>query len=159
MANSYSKVYIQYVFSVKSWHNFLPYERDNNLCIFLSNIIKKRNCVPLAINHVKDHIHIFVIQHPTISMSKLMQELKAISSAYIKKEMNNSKFSWQTGYGSFSYSQSQSDRVIRYIENQQEHHKKISFKDEYLDQLAKFNIDPNPKYLFDFYDEAIQSQE
>ena len=153
MPNTYTQIYIQYVFAVKGRENQIKPENNNELQKYITGIITKRKCKMLAINNMPDHIHILIGINPTYSVSKLIQEIKAISSGFIndKKWMRN-KFSWQTGYGAFSYSRSQIDSVINYINNQQKHHKKKTFKEEYLEFLEKFNIEYDNKYLFEFYD-------
>ncbi len=98
-----------------------------------------------------DHIHIFVGMTPNVRISELVRDIKAGSSKYItENNLVNGKFNWQEGFGAFSYSKSHIDNVVKYILNQEEHHKKKSFKDEYIDFLEKFEIDYNEKYLFDW---------
>ncbi len=98
-----------------------------------------------------DHIHIFVAQHPNISISELAQKMKNNSSRWLKSHLNNPNFSWQTGYGDFSYAQSQISAVFHYIQNQQIHHRQHSFEYEYKKLLDIFNIKSDEKYLFDFF--------
>ncbi len=98
-------------------------------------------------------MHFFVGQNPQYSVSKLMQESKAISSKFINdSNWYKTKFHWQTGYGAFSYSHSQINNVIHYIKNQQKHHKVAIFKEEYLEILEKFNVSYDGKYMFEFYE-------
>jgi putative transposase len=105
----------------------------------------------LAINNVPDHLHLLVGFGTVMSMGDFMEEVKAISSKFInEKGWVRGKFEWQRGYGVFSYSRSQIDTVIKYIMNQQEHHKRQSFKEEYLEHLRKFEIEYDEKYLFDW---------
>ena len=153
MANSYTQIYIQYIFAVKGRRNFLLQKNNVELHKYITGIVQNRKCKMLAINNVPDHIHMLVGLNPTYSASKLIQEVKAISSGFIN---NNNwigvEFHWQAGYGAFSYSRSQIDNVIKYINNQQKHHKKITFREEYLDFLKKFEIEFDEKYLFEFYE-------
>jgi REP element-mobilizing transposase RayT len=153
MANSFIQAYVHYVFAVKGRINFLKKEHNDELQKYITGIAQNRNCKMLAINNMPDHIHIFLGQHPSYSISKTIQEIKSVSSKFINdKNWYNSKFHWQTGYGAFTYSHSQIDNVIRYIMEQQQHHKKKIFKEEYIEFLAKFEIEYDEKYLFEFYD-------
>ncbi len=153
MANSYTQLYIHYVFAVKGRKHFLAHEHNDELQKYITGIIKNRNCKMLAINNVSDHMHFFVGQNPQYSVSKLMQESKAISSKFINdSNWYKTKFHWQTGYGAFSYSHSQINNVIHYIKNQQKHHKVAIFKEEYLEILEKFNVSYDGKYMFEFYE-------
>jgi len=119
MANSYIQAYVHFVFTVKNRANMLKQENNDELQKYITGIVKNRNCKMLAINNMPDHIHIFIGLHPTYSLSKLVQEIKSVSSKFInERNWYKSKFSWQTGYGAFTYSHSQIDRVIKYIKNQ-----------------------------------------
>ena len=119
----------------------------------MTGLVQERNSKMLAINNVTDHLHFFIGLHPTISVSKMIQEVKSLSSKFINEnKFIKSKFQWQEGYGAFSYSRSAFDNVIKYIENQQKHHKKQTFKEEYVEFLSKFEIDFEDKYLFEFYE-------
>ena len=151
MANSYTQIYIQYVFAVKHRECFLSPD-DKELQKYIGGIINNLNCIPLMINNMHDHIHIFVVQHPTVSVSELAQKMKNNSSSWLKTHLQNSNFFWQAGYGAFSYAHSQIGEVSKYIENQQEHHKRQTFEHEYRDFLEKFEIDYNEKYIFEFFD-------
>jgi len=118
---------------------------------YISGIVKKREQKLLSIFAMPDHIHLLVGLKPNISVSDLVRDIKARSSKFIN-ESNwiQGKFNWQNGFGAFSYSKSQIDNVINYILNQEEHHKKTSFKEEYVDLLRKFEIEYNDKYLFEW---------
>ena len=151
MANTYSQVYLQFVFAVKGKLSLIPPNCNDELQKYITGIIQKRKQKLLAINNVPDHIHIFVGFGTTMSMGDFMEEVKAISSKFVnEKGWIRGKFEWQRGYGVFSYSRSQIDNVIKYIANQQEHHKKQTFKDEYLEFLKKFEIEYDEKYLFEW---------
>jgi len=153
MANSYTQIYIQYVFSVKGRMNFIKAEIREDLHKYITGIVNKRNCKTIAINSVPDHLHFLVRMHPSYAVAKLIQEVKAISSKFLNdNHYYRPKFRWQSGYGAFSYSPSQISRVVKYIANQQEHHRKKTFKDEYFEFLEKFNIKFENEYLFEFYD-------
>jgi hypothetical protein len=121
----------------------------------MSGILKNDNSYPLAVGGYTDHVHVFFELNPNVSVSKQMQQLKASSSKWINdKHFFNGHFNWQTGYGAFSYSKSQRNKVIDYIMNQEEHHAQngLSFKKEYLKLLNDFEIEYKPEYLFEFYD-------
>jgi len=151
MANTYSQVYLHFVFTVKGKQNLLLPKHNDELQKYITGIVQNRNQKLLAINNVTDHMHLFVGFGTTITMADFMEEVKAISSKFINtKGWVKGRFEWQRGYGVFSYSRSQIDDVIKYIMNQQEHHKKQSFKEEYIDLLKKFEIEYDEKYLFDW---------
>jgi putative transposase len=153
MANTYTQLYIQFVFAVKGRKSLINEKFREELEKVMCGIVNNQNSKPLAIYANPDHIHLFVGLHPTASPAKLMEQVKSSSSKWINdNKLTFDKFSWQDGYGAFSYSKSHIDRVVKYILNQPEHHKKQSFKDEYLDFLNKFDVDYDPKYLFEWYE-------
>ena len=119
----------------------------------MSGIISNHKCKTYAIYANPDHTHIFIGMHPEISPSKLMEQVKSGSSKWLnEKEYILGKFSWQNGYGAFTYSKSHIDNVVRYVLNQPEHHKKHTFREEYILMLKKFEIEYDMKYLFEWYD-------
>ena len=153
MANTYTQLYVQLVFSVKHRQNLVSEKHREKIEKYICGIIRNKNSKPLAIYCNPDHIHILIGLHPTASISDLARDIKANSTKWIND--NNwirGRFSWQNGFGAFSYSKSQIDRVIKYILNQPIHHKKTSFKSEYLNLLKKFDIDYDEKYLFDWHE-------
>jgi len=151
MANTYSQIYIHIVFTVKGRQNLIPKRHREELQKFITGIVTNRNQKMLAIFAMPDHTHILVGLKPNIAISDLVRDIKAGSSKFISdKNWLRNKFSWQEGFGVFSYSKSQIDNVVKYILNQEEHHKKKTFKEEYLDILRKFEIDCNEKYLFEW---------
>ena len=155
MANTYTQLYIQIVFSVKGRENLIKESFRDELEKIICGIISKQNCKTYAIYCNPDHTHLFVGIHPTISVSKLMEQVKTGSSNWLNsKQYIVGKFSWQDGYGAFSYSKSHIDKVVKYVLNQSEHHKKQSFRDEYMSFLNKFEMDYDPKYLFEWYEET-----
>ena len=154
MANTYTQLYVQFVFSVKGRENLIKEKFRDELEKVMCGIITDHKCKTYAIYCNPDHTHIFVGLHPTISVSKIIEQVKAGSSNWLnEKKYIAGKFSWQDGYGAFTYSKSHIDKVVKYILNQSEHHKKQSFREEYLSFLDKFEIDYDPKYLFEWYDE------
>jgi len=151
MANTYSQIYVQIVFTVKGRHNLIPDQHREELQKYITGIITGRNQKLLAIFAMPNHIHILVGLKPSITISDLVRDIKAGSSKFIsEKKWLVGKFSWQEGFGAFSYSKSQIDTVINYILNQEEHHKKKTFKEEYLYFLKKYKIEYNEKYLFEW---------
>ena len=152
MAGSYSQIYLQYVFAVKGRQNLLQKPSREEVFKYISGIIKGKNQKPIIVNGVSDHVHVFVGLKPAMPIPDLIRDIKNNSSNFInEKKWVNGKFSWQEGYGVFSYSHSQIDKVYRYIANQEAHHEKKTFKDEYIDFLVKSGIDYDEKYLFEMY--------
>lgn len=154
MPNTYSQLYVQIVFAVKYRQNLISKNNREELHKYITGIVQNREQKMLAIFCMPDHIHIFVNIKPAISISDLVRDIKANSTNFIND--NNwvkGKFSWQEGFGAFSYSKSHIDNVVKYILNQEEHHKAKTFKSEYLDFLNKFEIEYNEKYLFEWIEE------
>lgn len=153
MANTYTQINIHAVFATKGRENFILKNFRDQLFQYISGILRNINQFPLAVNGHKDHVHVFFELKPTDSVSNVLQIVKTNSSKWINdSKFLKGKFNWQNGYGAFSYSKSQRNDVIQYIINQEEHHKKQSFKTEYLELLNKFEIEYNDEYLFEFYD-------
>ena len=153
MANTFSQIYIQIVFSVKGRLNLIPQNHKEELHKYITGIITNRKQKLLAINCMPDHTHVFVGIKPTCYLPDLVRDIKSVSSGFIKdKKKILRNFSWQEGYGAFSYSHSQLTNVIKYINNQEKHHKKRAFKEEYIELLQKFEIDYDERYLFDWID-------
>ncbi len=150
MANTYTQLYIHIIFAVNGRMALIRDDFRESLHKYISGIIANKGHKLLAINSVKDHIHIFIGLNPKAALSDLVRDIKNNSTAFINK--NNwvqGKFSWQTGFGAFSYSRSQIDNVIRYIQDQEKHHRERSFKAEYMELLKKFSIPFNTKYIFE----------
>ncbi len=151
MAGTFSQIYIQYVFAVKGRENLISDLWGNELYKYISGIIKSKGQKPIIVNGYQDHVHIFVGLNPTMKISDLIRDIKNNSSKFINNQgWVKGKFSWQEGYGAFSYSHSQIGSVYDYILKQKEHHKRKTFKEEYIDFLQKFEIKFDEKYLFDF---------
>jgi len=153
MANTYSQIYIQIVFAVKGRTNLIPSRHRDELHKYITGIVTNKNQKLLAIFAMPDHVHILIGLKPNMSISNLVRDIKASSSKFIsEKNWVKGKFSWQEGFGAFSYSKSQIDQVVKYILNQEEHHKKRTFKEEYLDILQKYDVAYDEQYLFDYFD-------
>ncbi|BDU24082.1 MULTISPECIES: IS200/IS605 family transposase [unclassified Flavobacterium] len=150
MANTYSQLYIQIVFAVKGRQNLISSNKKDEIYKYISGIIANQKQKLIAINGMPDHIHILVGIKPDVSLSDLVRVIKTNSSKFINEQRwINGKFEWQTGFGAFSYGHSQLTNVIKYIENQEEHHKTKTFREEYIAFLKLFNIDFKNEYLFD----------
>lgn len=151
MPNTYSQIYIQIIFAVKGRQNLIAKQHRERLHKYITGIIQRREQKALAIFSMPDHTHLLIGLKPSIAISDLVRDVKSGSSKFIND--NNwipSKFNWQEGFGAFSYSKSQLDNVIKYILNQKEHHKKKTFKDEYISFLRNFEVDYNEHYLFEW---------
>ncbi|HWC59585.1 MAG TPA: IS200/IS605 family transposase [Verrucomicrobiae bacterium] len=149
MANTYTQIYIHVVFAVEGRQNLIKPERNDELQKYISGIVSGLKHKLIAINNLPDHLHLLIGMRPDSSLSDLVRAVKAGSSKFInEKRWVAGRFSWQEGFGAFSHSRSQLGTVIRYIENQQNHHAKKSFRDEYIALLEKFNVDYDPRYIF-----------
>ncbi|HCQ12510.1 IS200/IS605 family transposase [Flavobacterium sp.] len=149
MANTYTQIHVQFVFAVKFRNGLIHASFKEELYQYISGIIKANNHKLLAINGMPDHLHIFIGMRPTQSISDLLQDIKGSSSKWInEKKFLKVKFEWQEGYGAFSYSKSHDNNVINYIQNQENHHKKETFREEYLKFLKVFEIEYDERYIF-----------
>ena len=151
MANTYSQLYVQIVFIVKGRDRLISKNNREELHKYITGIVQNRGQKLLAIFCMPDHTHLLLSLKPSISISDLVRDIKAGSSNFINEQKwVKGKFSWQEGFGAFSYSRTEVDRVVKYILNQEEHHSKKSFKEEYYDFLKDFEIEYDEKYLFDW---------
>ncbi|QEM14073.1 IS200/IS605 family transposase [Mucilaginibacter rubeus] len=151
MANTFSQIYLQFVFAVKDRQSLVSKNNKEELHKYITALIQNRGAKLLAINCMPDHIHIFVGFKPIILISDFVKEIKVQSNEFVNsKDWVRGKFRWQEGYGVFSYSKSHIDSVIKYIQNQEIHHHKKTFKQEYMSLLEKFEIPFEEKYLFEF---------
>ncbi len=159
MANTYTQIYIQIVFAVQGRQCLIPEVHREELYKYTTGIVRNREQKLIAINGMADHVHVFVGMTPTIAVSDLVRDVKAGSSGFVnEKRWMRGKFSWQEGFGAFSYSHADIDRVAKYINNQAEHHKKQTFREEYEMLLKEFAVDFNEKYLFAHIDGDIEGQ-
>lgn len=150
MANTYHQIYLQVVFAVKYRAAVLDKFWRHQVFAVIGNLINEANCKTIIVNGVEDHVHCFLSLKPAVSVSELMKAVKAKSSKYINEhQLTKNRFEWQVGYGVFSYSKSHIDNVYHYIKNQEEHHKKQIFKDEYLGLLKEFGIGYDERYIFE----------
>ena len=149
MANSYISCYIHYVFSTKNRQNIITREIEERLWPYIGGIARENKMKALAIGGVENHHHLLISLPSTITIAKAIQQLKGSSSEWINETFRlQEKFYWQEGYGAFSVSASQLEKVKTYIKRQKEHHKKKTFKEEYLGFLKKYHVDYNEKYLW-----------
>jgi len=149
MANTYYQIYLQLVFAVKYRKAVIDKSWRDQICGVIGNLINETNCKTIIVNGVEDHIHCFVGIRPVVSVSELMKTVKAKSSKYINDHsLTPARFEWQEGYGVFSYSQRDVDKVYKYIQQQEEHHKVQSFREEYLGFLKEFKVDYDVQYIF-----------
>jgi len=153
MAGTFSQVYIQIVFAVKGRQNLIQTSWKTQLHKYIAGIIKGKDHKPIIVNGMPDHIHAFVGLRPAMAISDLTRDMKNNSTNFINDhKFVNGKFAWQEGYGALSYSRSHIERVYNYILNQEEHHKKKTFRQEYITLLKKFQIAYDERYLFEWYD-------
>jgi len=151
MAGTYSQMHIQIVFAVKNCQSsFIRKEHKDEVEKYISGIIANNNCKLLAIYCNPDHVHMLIGSRPNVLLSDLVRKIKSSSSKFIHEKFDKNKhFAWQEGYGVFTYSRSQVNLVVKYIMAQEEHHRKKTFREEYMIMLQKSKIDFNEKYLFD----------
>lgn len=151
MPGTFSQIHIQIIFAVKGRENLISKSWKNELNKYIAGIIREKEQKSLIINGMPDHIHAFIGLRPSMKLSDLVRDIKSCSTNFINdKKFTKHKFSWQDGYGAFSYSFSHIDKVYKYIKNQEEHHRKRTFKEEYIELLKKFEIELNEKYLFEW---------
>lgn len=150
MANTYSQIYIQTVFAVSGRANLIRPEWRDEFYKYITGIVRNKKQKLISIGGVEDHIHILIGMKPDVALSDLVRDIKANSSQFVnEKRLARGHFNWQEGFGAFSYSHSQLGDVIRYIQNQETHHKKKSLKEEYLEYLKRYEIDFDEKYIFE----------
>ena len=149
MSQSLSKVYVHIVFHTKYNQDLIKPDVESELYAYMGGILKENKCVPIAINGIENHVHVLCIQSKNIALADLLEELKRNSSRWIKtKGIGYVNFAWQGGYGCFSVSQSKVEVVKRYIENQKQHHKTESVKEEYIRFLKEYGVEYNEDYLW-----------
>lgn len=154
MANTYTQFYVHLVFAVKNREALIRNQWINELEMYITGIVQNHKHKLLAISAMPDHIHIFIGYNVNHLIPDLVEEIKTSSNAWIKNNrLSKFRFEWQKGYGAFSLSHSQIDTVVKYIRNQENHHKKNSFRKEYLEILRKNDVQYNDDYLFDFFDD------
>ncbi|HPS63938.1 MAG TPA: IS200/IS605 family transposase [Ignavibacteria bacterium] len=154
MPNTYTQLYIHFVFAVLERRSLIRNEWKHDLYRYMTGIVQMNNHKLIAINGMPNHIHVFIGYNPNQLIPDLLQNLKRDSCKWINEnKFSKLPFNWQSGYGAFSYSQSQIDDVIKYIMNQEIHHKKTTFREEYIALLKRFNINYDERYILQDYDE------
>lgn len=149
MGGTFSQIYIQCVFAVEGRELLLQKPWCDDVFKYMAGIIKSKKQKPIIINGVADHVHLFIGLTTSVSVAELMRDVKNNSTNFINEQrFVAGRFAWQEGYGAFSYAHSQIEQVYKYILNQEEHHRKKTFKEEYLDFLKKFEIKYDEKYVF-----------
>jgi len=151
MANTFSQIYIQTVFAVSERQSLIKHDFKEELYKYITGIVRNQGQKLITINGMPDHIHILIGLRPAMALADLVKEIKTDSTKFVnKRRFVRGRFSWQEGYGAFSYGHSQLDTIIRYIQNQERHHQRQSFRDEYMTLLRKFDIAFEEKYVFKF---------
>ena len=154
MANTYSQIYIQIVFAVKYRQSLIMPTWEDELYKYICGIIRNKNHIPIAVNGVANHIHILIAMRPIGNLSELVREIKKATTHFINdNHLTRSHFQWQEGFGAFSYHRSMLPTIVRYINNQKEHHRTTTFRDEYYRLLDEFKIKHDEKYLFEWIDD------
>ena len=149
MANTFSQIYIQTVFAVENRQSLITPDFKEDLYKYMTGIVKNQGQKLIAINGMPDHVHILIGLKPAMALADLVREIKADSTNYVNdQKFVRGHFNWQEGYGAFSVSKSEEQRVITYIRNQPRHHAKRSFKDEFIEFLVQNEIEYNEKYLW-----------
>ena len=153
MPNTYTKIFIQIVFAVRGRQNLIRKENREELHKYITGIVSNKGQKLLAIFCMPDHVHVLVGMKGDVSVSDIARDIKANSSRFInEKGWIKGKFNWQEGFGAFSYSENDLNRIVNYILNQEEHHTKRSFQNEYLELLKEYEIEYDEKYLFEWID-------
>ncbi len=152
---TFTQIYVQIVFAVKNRDALLHKNIRNRVFEYMSGIITEMKHKSIIVNGVSNHVHILIGLNPTKSVSETVHAIKRSTSLFINKEkLCPGTFAWQEGYGSFTYGRSQLDDVYRYILNQEKHHKKMSFREEYIQFLKNFELEYDERFLFDFLDDV-----
>ncbi len=151
---TFTQLYVQMVFAVKNREAVLHKNIRNRVFEYISGIVAEMKHKSIIVNGFTDHVHILIGLNPSVSISDTVHDIKRSSSLFINNErLCKGKFSWQEGYGAFTYSRSQLNDVYNYILDQEKHHQKVTFRDEYIQFLRKFEVEFDEKFLFDFLDD------
>jgi REP-associated tyrosine transposase len=148
MANTFTQIYLHLIFAVQNRGSLVSPDWRDELYKYITGIIQNNDHKLIAISGMPDHLHIAIGYKPHQLIPDLLQDIKGSSSKWInEKKLVKGKFTWQAGYGAFSFSHSQIDKVVKYINNQEQHHKKKTFREEYVELLEKYNVSYNEKYI------------
>jgi putative transposase len=155
MANTYTQLYVHVVFAVKGRASLISKSWKEKLYQYITGIITNKNQKLMAINGMPDHLHLLIGLKPDCKLSDLIRDIKANSSKWINEhKWVAGKFECQTGFGAFTVGQSQIQHVVKYILNQEEHHKTKTFRDEFIGFLTAYQIEFTPEYVFDDFGDA-----
>ena len=153
MANTFSQIYIQMVFAVENRQSLIKPDFKEELYKYITGIVRNQGQKLIAINGMPDHVHILVGLQPAMALADLVRDIKSDSATFVNKQrLVHGRFNWQEGYGAFSYGHSQLNTVIRYIQNQEQHHQQHSFRNEYMTLLRRFDIAFDDRYVFKFFE-------
>jgi REP element-mobilizing transposase RayT len=153
MANTYTQIYIQIVFAVRNRAALISPQWKERLHKYITGIVQNKGHKLLAINSMPDHLHIFIGMKPDEALSDLVRDVKRDSTNFVNEEIRpKNKFGWQEGFGAFSYSRSAIDTVVKYILNQEEHHRRKTFREEYESFLKEFAVDYDTRYVFEYFE-------
>jgi putative transposase len=151
MAGTFSQIYLQFVFAVQGRQNLIPKLHKEELHKYITSLVQARKAKMLSVHCMPDHVHLFVGMKPSVYIPDFVKEVKVESNEFIKaKGWTRNDFHWQEGYGVFSYGHSQLDQVCKYVLNQEMHHEKKTFKEEYHELMEKFAISYEERFLFDW---------
>lgn len=154
MPNTFTQIYIHVVFAVKNRNALINQSWEDKIYKYITGTVQEMGQKMLRINGMPDHIHFLIGMNPDCNLSDLIREVKKSATNFINEErLTKFNFNWQTGFGAFSVSHSQLDKVINYIINQKEHHRKRTFKEEYIELIQKYEIEYNEKYLFEWIED------
>ena len=149
MANTYHQIFIHIIFAVKHRRALIRDKWKSELFAVIGNLINETGCKTIIVNGTEDHVHCLLRLKPDLSVSLVVKNAKSKSSKWVNESgILDSRFEWQAGFGAFSYSKSQLPDVIKYIQTQEEHHKKLTFLEEYVQFLKKFEVDYDERYIF-----------
>ena len=155
MANTFSQIYIQTVFAVSGRLSLITKDYKEELHKYITGLVRNQGQKLITINGMADHLHILIGLRPSIALADLVRDIKSDSSDWVnRRRLARVKFAWQEGYGAFSFGHSLLDTIIRYIHNQEKHHRRKSFRNEYLALLRKFEIEFKEEYVFKFFDDG-----
>lgn len=153
MANTYTQIYIHIVYAVKWRERLITREWKDRLQKYTTGIVQNQGHKLLAINAMPDHAHVFIGMQPDAALSDLVRDMKRDSTNFVNYELRpGGRFAWQEGFGAFSYSRSQINSVVRYILNQEKHHQRRPFRQEYESLLKEFKVEFDPRYIFKWFD-------
>ena len=157
MANTYTQIYIHVVFAVKNRDALISPSWKERLHKYITGIVQNQGHKLIAVNTMPNHVHIFIGMKPDAALSDLVRDIKRDSTNFVNQEIRpHRRFSWQEGFGAFSYSHSQIDSVVRYIMNQEEHHRRRTFRQEYEALLKEYAVTYDTRYTFDWLDPEIR---